>query len=447
MTSETPATQARDMPVALAQIQCCPELEECSRCESLDVRYRLPFRPQVGDGRQVVPVEVTLLFRLTRCSRHLSMGDLIYTTTLLPGEKVRIFTSDRHSRFTYDSESGLSYRHETTSEESYFAAGMATAMSDLDIVESSRSSSSFHESSVSGGGGLGVDLGIIEIGGSASGSSYNADSTSEFARSVSQHAESSSRHMEVATRAQSSTSVGEVQTRSHREGESEDHFESNSRVFSNPNTCRAITYLFHKIDKCQELTFELVAIERVAQDPIAPTTVKPRPFVPTSTVAVLPRPVLASASERLRIEQADRESLQARLGAKAAVGLPPAAFARMPAPQFALTEQLKRAAIRQVDEELVEAGLLDKETGEPTKEARRRFEWEREIKLPTPGVLVRGCLDECDICEPELHRRIELELERKALENRLLERRIELLEKEQEYRCCPDHEDANENDD
>jgi hypothetical protein len=32
---------------------------------------------------------------------------------------------------------------------------------------------------------------------------------------------------------------------------------------------------------------------------------------------------------------------------------------------------------------------------------------------------------------------IELDLERKRLENELMKRRIELLDKEQEYRCCP----------
>ena len=49
------------------------------------------------------------------------------------------------------------------------------------------------------------------------------------------------------------------------------------------------------------------------------------------------------------------------------------------------------------------------------------------------------------VCEPELSREIELDLERKHLENELLKRRIELLDKEQEYRCCPadSEEDAN----
>lgn len=72
-------------------------------------------------------VEVTLHFRLTRCPGPLALGDLVYDTTVLPGETVRLFTSDRHTRFTFDSESKLAYRHETTSEEAYFAEGFVTA--------------------------------------------------------------------------------------------------------------------------------------------------------------------------------------------------------------------------------------------------------------------------------------------------------------------------------
>ena len=41
---------------------CCPPLEPCDVCDSIDVRYRLPFRPVVDAAgqRRVVPVEVTL---------------------------------------------------------------------------------------------------------------------------------------------------------------------------------------------------------------------------------------------------------------------------------------------------------------------------------------------------------------------------------------------------
>lgn len=63
--------------------------------------------------------------------------------------------------------------------------------------------------------------------------------------------------------------------------------------------------------------------------------------------------------------------------------------------------------------------------------------FERVSSLPTPGMLVKGCLDSCDVCEPALEKEIQLDLERKQLQNELLKKQIALLEKSQEYRCCP----------
>ena len=82
-----------------------------------------------------------------------------------------------------------------------------------------------------------------------------------------------------------------------------------------------------------------------------------------------------------------------------------------------------------MDEQLVAKNLIDK-AGNVTKETKQVIEFESEFSLPTPGIIVKGCLDECDVCEPHLK-------ERMQLENDLLRKQIELLEKSQEYRCCP----------
>src|SRR5690242_3381205 len=84
---------------------CCPPLSKDPCCDILDFRYRLPHRVTVNAaGRQaVVTVEVILHVRLTRCPGPYSLGDPVHTITLLPGEKVKLFTSDRRTRFTLDS--------------------------------------------------------------------------------------------------------------------------------------------------------------------------------------------------------------------------------------------------------------------------------------------------------------------------------------------------------
>jgi hypothetical protein len=428
----------KDKPTALGTVECCPSLEPCAVCDVLNFNYYLPFRPLVvaGDRRQTVPVEVTLHFRLTRCSGPLALGDLLYTNTLLPGETVRLFTSDRHTRFTFDSSSELSYRHEVTSEESLYSAGMAYAMSNLSLLDTTRASSSFHSSAVGGGVGGGIDLGIVSFGGSVSASSYDANSASMLARQLTQHAESSQQHVEVSTRAAASTSVGEVATRTHQQSESEDQYESASRVFSNPNHCHALTFLFYRINKCQTVRFELVGIDRRVDDPTMPTGVQLNPPNAPTNVPVITTAVLATATDRLDVAVRARNSAIAeQTGATADINVSRRVIPLAPA-QEPIPADLRKAALKQVDQDLVEEGFIDK-SGRLTPEAVKKFSWERTFPLPTPGVMVKGCLDTCDICEKELQKKVELELVHQDLENQLLKKQIDLLEKSQEYRCCP----------
>ncbi|WP_426207579.1 hypothetical protein [Massilia sp. TWP1-3-3] len=433
-----PGMQQRDIP-------CCPQLTDCAVCDVLNFPYRLPFHPliEANGARTTVAVDVTLHFRLTRCSGPMALGDVMYTTTLLPGEEVHLTSSDRHTRFSFDSETKLSYKNEATSEESYFAAGMAHGMSNLNLVDTTNASSSFHSSSVSGGGGAGIDLGIFSIGGSVSAGSYDAHSASTLARALSQHAETTQQHMEVSTRAASSTSIGEVSTRAHQQGESDDQFESSSRKFRNPNRCHAVSFYFYRINKCQTVKFELVRIERRVIDAQAPTSVALNPPKSVTGVAVRPTAVLATASNRLEVtrraldsaaleQQADANRINPGLAARAFTTFSPAS----PMPVT-----VREAALRAVDEDLVKQGLIDKVGGEVSPEAQGRLGWSREMAMPTPGVLVKGCLDECDICEPELKQQMALDLVRMDLQNQLLQKQIELLEKSSEYRCCPKGEE------
>lgn len=434
-----------DGSVTAADVPCCPALADCAVCDALNFPYRLLFHPlvTVSDQRTAVTVEVTLHFRLTRCAGPMSLGEVMYTQTLMPGEEVRLSSSDRHTRFSFDSETKLSYLNESTSEESYYAAGMAYGMSNLNVLDTGNSSASFSNSSISGGGSAGIDLGIFSIGGSASGSSYDANSASAFAHALSQHSQSLQQHMEVSTRAAASTSIGEVSTRAHSQGESEDQFESSSRKFSNPNHCRAVSFYFYRINKCQTIKFELVSIERRVDDPTAPTGIVLNPPKPVTGVAVRSAAVLATGSNRLDVARRALDSVAVEQSgstpgvAGAAVSARGfASFVQAPVPVNART-----AALQQVDADLVKQGLLDQVGGKVSPAAQELYGWTREMAMPTPGVLVKGCVDTCDICEPELQRKITLELDRLDLENQLLKKQIDLLEQSQEYRCCPGDDD------
>jgi len=222
-----------------------------------------------------------------------------------------------------------------------------------------------------------------------------------------------------------SVSIGEVQSRSHAAGASEDHFESASRELSNPNRCRAITFLFYQINKTQTVRYTLEAVERrVILDPTHDfTKVVLNPLPPSGAVGVTSVNVLATDAARARVAQTGASAGGPAAPTQPGAELPPV--------------EARKLALRQVDQELVNEGLLEKVGGAVSPSAQSRFSFEVKSALPTPGVIVKGCLDECDVCEPHLDRAIELELERKQLENNKLRREIELMEQDQQHRCCP----------
>ncbi|MFZ5593647.1 MAG: hypothetical protein ACOY4D_05200 [Pseudomonadota bacterium] len=431
-------------------IPCCPPLEKDNACDVLDFHYRLKHTSSVLHAGRRVQVEVLIHARFERCPGPMVLGDLVYSTTLLPGEKVRLFTSDRRSRFSFDSASKVSYRNEQTSEERFYTASVHDFMSDISVRDASSASSSSRGSAK----GHAETSGAIEsffAGPSVDVSgSYEASSTSSFLRELTQHASASDRRAEMGVRTASSVSVGEVQSRTHTEGESEDHFESASRQFSNPNKCHAVTYFFYQINKTQIVKFSIVAIQRRVIDPAANTRITNNPFRSDGDVSVIPSAVLATDANRLKVEEIGRASVAAKQQANLAVAagtLSPNTFLVQPALlQLTALEpipaELKAKALQQVDADLVKEGLLD-QSGAVSKEVVAKFSFERRSSLPTPGLLVKGCLDECNTCEETLDKEIELDLERKKLENELLKKQIELLEKSQEYRCCPAPEPVN----
>jgi len=479
---------------------CCLDLAPDTACDALDFNYRLTHNTTVvhGDRSIVVPVEVVITARLERCPGPLVQGDLVYATTLLPGEKVRLFTTDRKSQFVYDAATKVSYRNQFASEEQTFLASMSHQLSNFH----SRDETTSKTSGGGGGMGLGDVLGAIFTGGlSLIGGSHNGGTTGDFVRELSQHAESSSHRAESATRAASSVSVGETQTRTHTQGESEDHFESSSREFLNPNRCHAITYSFFRVNKTQTIRFTLLSVNREVADPIGRVSIDKVDRAFTGLTATVPHMVLSTDPKRLEQESTDRRSevmdqtantmrekvstgqmnandaertkaeternAQSMSDRELQDGDPRiiandmsdiAAFAKvvgfgggggptlpsLPAgtsePAWPWPDPVRQQALDDVAEDLIKHGILDPDSLAVAPGYQKTMSWEKHSSLPTGGVMVKGCLDECDTCEPELGKLYELEVARRSLENQLLEKQIALLEKSHEYRCCPEGE-------
>ncbi len=421
-----------------ASIPCCPTLIKDDHCDVINFSRVLTYPTSIpGSNRRRVLVEVILHFKFSRCTLGLTLGDPAYSTTLLPGEKVRLSTTDRRSRFTYDSESKLSYRSEQISEEQYYMTATQKYMADASAAQSGHAESSsegqwdFH-------GDAEGSIGIFSLSASAStnaNGSHNNHSVSDYLNQQRSHMESAANQAVSATRKAHAVSIGEVSSRTHIEGESEDHFEASSREFSNYNKCYAVTYMFYRLNKKQKVRFELVSIERRVLDDNAPVGGVLQPGKRKIPIALVPQDMPATATLRKAVvANAAVASINPDLSVLSA------SFAAAPvlnrvvvnneaALGIAIDGETRTKAIKEVDEQLVAKGLIDK-AGNVAAETKKKIEFEMEFSLPTPGIIVKGCLDDCDVCEPMLK-------ERMQLENDLLRKQIELLEKSQEYRCCP----------
>ncbi len=435
---------SEDLMSSVADIPCCPELAKEPCCESIRVSYRLTNR--LND----LPVEITLVAELQRCPGPLSLGDVVYSTTLLPGEKVRLYTSSRNTRFTYDSESEVSYRHEQSSEETYYMRSMDRYMSDLTVTDRGSAQSSSHADFETDVDGSYASIGFAGGGSVNVEGNFNSRSASSFMRQLSNHARASHDRSVQATRAANSVQIGEVQSRSHAAGESESAYEASTRTFENKNECHAVTYFAYQLVKKQTLKFRIVAVLRRVIDAAADSAAVARPVRPATGVKVLPNGVLATKTSRLEVETVARTSAAAQqanlvsnVGTVGVVGgsaglataFSPVRIATNVQP---VSEQVHDRVLKKVDDELVKEGILARAgSNEVGERLAAELSFERTYCLPTQAILVKGCIDPCNVCEESRQKSIALDLEHKALKNKLLEKQIALLEKSQEYRCCP----------
>ena len=233
---------------------------------------------------------------------------------------------------------------------------------------------------------------------------------------------------------------------------------SSSREFTNHNQCHAVTFLFYRINKIETIKFKLVAIERRVIDPVdADARAGQSDSGAVGQIATIAQELPATNLQRVAAIDRSIES-DRKVQAQAIASLPRAAnvaglfvvpgFGAAAAglgDQTPLADTLRDKAAAFVDEQLVKQGLLDKVGGVASPQAKTEIGYERRTSIPTAGVIVKTCMDNCSACEPELEKKIDLELQRLDLQNKLLAKQIELLEKSQEYRCCPAGESDDDN--
>lgn len=205
-----------------------------------------------GDTTFVPPNEPAIEFRITYehrlCLVGKQHGPLLYTVTLLPGEKVTLFHSER-----YRSISSVQSRFSVQTTFMQFVSA-------IQQTKAGRSSSVLHDalqtknSSVSGGGGASLDLLFFSVEGGGGGSEQSF-SSSHQRLSVEETVESFAQ-----TVAQASSLTHSERSLVISTFQEKDSLDVSSRVLHNPNECHPVTYFVRGIHERYALSTRVAEV-------------------------------------------------------------------------------------------------------------------------------------------------------------------------------------------
>ena len=241
-------------PVALpehdecCQSPCDPPWRKGPSCTTF-TETRRSLVPLQGDvprdqvSRGAVQINVTYEHRL--CLIGKQHGGLAYTLTLLPGETMTLFHSDRYRRTTSETER---YSVQTTFSQFVSALYQSQNSSDssalIDLLSNKSSSSS------SGGG-----FSLFGLGGASSSDGNSANSSSKTQLSADQ---SSSQFMSLAHQASQYTDLQRsITVSSYEDTESAS---TTQRTVTNKNACHAVNYFVRKVLDTYALTTTVTAV-------------------------------------------------------------------------------------------------------------------------------------------------------------------------------------------
>jgi hypothetical protein len=347
------------------EIPCCPELRTDNNCDVLLYTKTL-YYPYLYKEKKYV-VQLIFGFKFTRCTIGTALSDPVFTTSLLPGEKVRLASTDSRSKLFIDKLTNHSYCDDQISEEQYFITAFQTYLHDFENVGTGKIIDEVKKRwNFNGEAEDSLDINLFELKGKVNVSAnLNAFSISEFLRKQNFNMRAAATQAVSVTHKSHSISLVEISSRAHSEGTS-------VREFSNRNACHAVSYYVYRMNKKQTVNIQLTSIDKLVAFPLEPG---------------------------------------------------------IPSDYQVLSAQANNDILKLVNKELFDAGIQNNR-GELSVDFANQFQFEMEFSLPTPGIIIKGCLDECNTCEP-------LAIDRGQLENELLRKKIALLEKSQEYRCCP----------
>ncbi|MEM7276508.1 MAG: S8 family serine peptidase [Pseudomonadota bacterium] len=196
-------------------------------------------------------IEIRVIYQHCLKLKGRQQGPLLYTTTLLPGEKVRVFEFDRYRRIRSAEQRvsvSTSFRQTLSSLSQTRRARSATAYTNfLNEVRTEA------DTSISAGGGLAGFLGAPNVSGS-----FEVDTETTIASGASVRTASEQFSQLAITASQAMEAERSLTVSSF---EDEEHRTTTSRTLKNHNKCHAVTYFVRRVNELYETSTRIESVE------------------------------------------------------------------------------------------------------------------------------------------------------------------------------------------
>ncbi|MGW2292040.1 hypothetical protein [Streptomyces phaeochromogenes] len=207
-------------------------------------------------------VGARLTFRQSWFTQGLTLGNLLHSVALAPGESTRIAVVDWSRQTKATSAESVSETESLTNATTHNRAVNEVQDAVATEVQSGFSSTNSHASTSEGGGGLGFSYGPLTIGGSASGGTTDTSASSfsssygsrELAASMNQQITDATQQAASSVRNRRATIVKEV-------SESE-HEAVSTRILANYNHMHALTVQYFEVVETHRVVIDLQRAER-----------------------------------------------------------------------------------------------------------------------------------------------------------------------------------------
>jgi hypothetical protein len=220
--------------------------------------------PTIGAdfGFAAPAVGARLTFVQSWFAHGVTLGNLLHSVALAPGESTRIAMLDWSRQTSASATEDITQTEQLTQATSHNRAVSEVQDAVAQEAQSGFSSTHADSSTTSGGGGLGLSLGPLTLGGTASGSSTSSDAQSFSASTGSRNLAASMNQKVMDSTQQAASSVRNRRASIVKEVSEQEHEAVSTRIVANYNHMHALTVQYFEVVELYRVSAHLHQVER-----------------------------------------------------------------------------------------------------------------------------------------------------------------------------------------